>query len=153
MSGRHCSSSAQAGDRLEQSFCSTLRLSPDLEQNSSTALELGVGECSSAEQNLSSWPKSAANCSSATNTRESEQKPGRRPTVVPYLRLTPDERAAARAAREQLLDAACTAREQGWRSWECDPVIAEARRLGIRIWPTLPKMLNAEARRLVGSTA
>ena len=70
--------------------------------------------------------------------------------VAPYRLLTPEQRNAAHAAEDALLDAAIAARLAGWRLHERDWIAAEARRLGVTIWPALCDRLNRAAHEAVG---
>ena len=72
-----------------------------------------------------------------------------RTIVHPYRLLTETERAAAWDAYDDLLDAACDARSNGWASWERDHVIAAARRLGVTVWPRLIERVLKDARGMV----
>jgi len=75
--------------------------------------------------------------------------------IRPYRDIPPAARAAAHLAYDDLLDAACRARLEGrWRAEDQrESICAEARRLGVTIWPTMADRIAAGARRLVGSTA
>jgi len=65
--------------------------------------------------------------------------------IAPYRSIPSAERARTLAAYDDLLDAACAAREEGWRSHERDVLSSEARRLGLRIWPALLDRMTREA--------
>ena len=75
--------------------------------------------------------------------------------IRPYRDISPAARAAADLAYDDLLDAACRARQEGrWRADDQrESICAEARRLGVIIWPALADRVAAGARQLVGSTA
>jgi hypothetical protein len=75
--------------------------------------------------------------------------------ICPFRKISPAARAAARLAYDDLLAAACRARLEGrWRADDQrESICAEARRLGVVIWPALADRVAAEARSLVGSTA
>lgn len=75
--------------------------------------------------------------------------------IRPYREIPPAARLAAELAYDDLLEEACTAREEGW--WRAEDqrerICAEARRLDLTIWPALANRVAASAKRLVGSTA
>jgi hypothetical protein len=65
--------------------------------------------------------------------------------VRPYRLIPAAERARTLAHVDALIGSAADALEDGWHGWESDPICAEARRLGLLLWPTLRDRLMAEA--------
>lgn len=75
--------------------------------------------------------------------------------IRPYREIPPAARAAAELAYDDLLEEACTAREEGWYRPDDmrERICAEARRLDLTIWPALADRVARSAAGLVGSTA
>jgi hypothetical protein len=44
------------------------------------------------------------------------------------------------------LAAVSAIRDEGWQGWEVDPLMSEARKLGVILWPALRDRLMREAR-------
>lgn len=66
--------------------------------------------------------------------------------IRPYRQIPVAERTRTLDHEAKLIDAAVAAYAQGWQSWEADPIAAEARRLGLMLWPALRDRLMWSAR-------
>jgi hypothetical protein len=66
-------------------------------------------------------------------------------TVVYYADLTPAQRERTLDAYGDLLAAAQQARRDGWLPHEREPLLSEARRLGVFVWPALMDRITREA--------
>jgi hypothetical protein len=65
--------------------------------------------------------------------------------IRPYRLIPAAERVRTLAHADALIGAAADALEEGWQGWENDSICAEARRLGLFLWPTLRDRLMREA--------
>ncbi|MCW2983499.1 MAG: hypothetical protein JWR63_1069 [Conexibacter sp.] len=65
--------------------------------------------------------------------------------IAPFREISAVDRCRALDAYDDLLDAACEAYRHGWRCHERDVIAAEARRLGLTVWPALLDRITREA--------
>lgn len=65
--------------------------------------------------------------------------------IAPYRSIPAAERARTLDHEDDLIEAACASRREGWCAHERDVLTSEARRLGLHVWPALLDRLTREA--------